>query len=196
MRKVVLSTYTTLDGVMSPLDWHFPFWDEEMGRYARDLLFSSDALLMGRDNYEGFAPVWSKQTAADDAPGAPGFTDRINSMPKFVASTTLKDPLEWNATLIIGNLVNEVAKLKRKPGQNILMYGAGPVGQLLLKNGLVDELQFLVHPVVWGIGDRVFQNATDLPELKLVSTTAFDSGIVLLTYRPLKTNGAKLPHVG
>jgi len=144
MRKVVLSTYTTLDGVIDPLDWHFPFLDEEMGRYARELLFASDALLMGRDSYEGLAPVWSKHVASDDAPGAPGFTDRINSMPKFVASKTLRDPLDWNATLIRGDVVDEVIKLKQEPGHNILIYGAGPVGQLLLKNDLIDELHFLV----------------------------------------------------
>lgn len=184
MGKVTISTYITVDGVMNPLDWHVPFMDEEMGRYSRELLFSSNALLMGRANYEGFAVVRSKQTAADDALGASGFVDRINRMPKFVASTTLRDPLQWNATLIKQDVVEAVTALKQNLNQHILMYGAGRVGMLLLKHGLVDELHFLVHPVIWGDGHRVFEKAADLPAMDLVDTKRFTSGIVLLTYQP------------
>jgi len=89
MRKVVISVYTTLDGVMeAPEKWSGQFWNEEHGTYARDLLFASDALLIGREIYEGFAASWPFRTAADDGPGEEGFVDRINSLPKFVASTT------------------------------------------------------------------------------------------------------------
>ncbi len=93
MRKVIVSTYATLDGVIQPLDWSFEFRGEERGKYARDLLFDADVLLMGRETYEIFAAVWPTRSASDDGPGEAGLTDRINSMPKYVASTTLKEPL-------------------------------------------------------------------------------------------------------
>jgi dihydrofolate reductase len=114
MRKVIVSVYTTLDGVMeAPEKWSGQFWNEEHGKYARDLLFASDALLMGREIYEGFAASWPLRTAADDGPGEEGFVDRINSLPKFVASTTLKEPLEWNnAHLIKEDVAEAVFKLK------------------------------------------------------------------------------------
>lgn len=182
MRKVIVSVYTTLDGVMDPLDWHFQFWNEELGKYAHDLLFASDALLMGRETYEGFAASWPSMT--DDAPGSAGFAERINSLPKFVASTTLKEPLEWNATLIKGDAAKEVSKLKQQPGQNILMYGAGPLAHTLIQYGLIDELRVWVHPVVWGSGEQLFNNASDIPVLRLVDTKTFSSGIVVLTYQP------------
>src|SRR5260370_35497027 len=114
MRKVVVSVYTTLDGVMeAPEKWSGQFWNEEQGKYARDLLFASDALLMGREIYEGFAASWPFRTAVDDRPGEEGFVDRINSLPKFVASTKLKEPLEWNnAQLLKMHVADAVPKLK------------------------------------------------------------------------------------
>ena len=100
MRKIIVSTYVTLDGVIQPLHWPMHSQDpaslEERGIYARDLLFEADALLMGRETYQIFAEVWPSRTAADDDPGAAGLTDRINSLPKYVASSTLSEPLSWN----------------------------------------------------------------------------------------------------
>ena len=115
MRKVVVEVYTSLDGVIQPLDWMPPSETgrEERGNYARDQLFASDALLMGRETYEIFANTWPSRTAADDGPGEAGYIDRINSLPKFVASTTLKEPLAWNTTLIKGDVAQAVAKLKQ-----------------------------------------------------------------------------------
>ena len=186
MRKVIVSVYTTLDGIMSPLDWHFQFWNEELGKYAHDVLFASDALLMGRETFEIFAASWPSRTAADDGPGAEGYVDRINSLPKFVASTTLKEPIEWNASLIKGDVAEAVSKLKQQPGQDILMYGAGPVAHTLIQHGLIDELRVWVHPVVWGSGKHLFNNASDIPALKLVDTRAFSSGVVVLSCQPVK----------
>jgi dihydrofolate reductase len=182
MRKIIVSVYTTLDGYMEPLDWHFPFLNEDTGRYSRDLLFSSDALLMGRETYEAFAASWPTMTK--DSPGAEGLAERINNMPKFVASTTLKEPLEWNATLLKGNIVEAVSRLKQQPGKNILMYGAGRLAHTLMQHGLVDELRVWVHPVIWGSGKQLFKNATDIPYLQLVDTKPFNTGIVILTYQP------------
>jgi dihydrofolate reductase len=187
MRKVVISVYTTLDGVMEDPSWSGQFWNEEHGKFARDLLFASDALLMGRNTYEGFAASWPIRTAADDAPGAPGFVDRINSMPKFVASTTLHEPLAWaNSHLLTQPVAEAVATLKQQPGQDLLMYDAGQLAHTLMLHNLVDELHLWVYPLVVGNGGRLFGGANDVPALKLVNTRPFSSGVVLLTYHPEK----------
>jgi len=184
MRKIIVSTYATLDGVIQPLDWSFSFTGEERGSYARDLLFEADALLMGRETYEIFAAVWPTRSAADDGPGEEGLTDRINTMPKYVASTTLQEPLAWNSTLIKGDLVTAVAKLKAQPGKNILIYGAGPVAHTLIQNGLLDEVRVWLYPVVRGSGVRLFGDAQGVPVLKLLDARVFDAGVVILTYEP------------
>jgi dihydrofolate reductase len=149
MRKIIVSVYTTLDGVMeAPEKWSGQFWNEEHGHYARDLLFTSDALLMGRETYDVFAASWPFRTAADDGPGAAGFVDRINHLPKFVASTTLKEPLAWNNSHLLREPIAEsVSTLKQQPGQNILMYGAGPLARTLIQHSLLDELRVWVHPL-------------------------------------------------
>jgi dihydrofolate reductase len=187
MRKVIVSVYSTLDGVIQPVDWSFQFWNEEHGSYAREQLFNADALMMGRGTYEVFASSWPLRSAADDAPGAPGFVDRINSIRKYVASTTLKAPLAWNnSTLIEGDLAQTAAGLKQEAGQNILIYGAGSVAHTLLLNGLVDEIQIWMYPVVRGDGERLFNSARDIPVLKLVDTKRLTTGVVILTYVPPK----------
>lgn len=187
MRKVIVSVYTTLNGVMSPLDWRFSFAGEDRGKYARDLLFGADALVMGRETYEGFAMVWPTRSAADEGPDEAGFADRINSMPKYVASTTLQQ-LTWNNShLLRGDVADAVANMKRQEGLNIVLYGAGPVAHTLMRHGLIDEVQVWVHPIVTEVTEkskRLFDDAADIPLLKLVATTAFDSGVVVLSYRP------------
>lgn len=186
MRNVVVSVYTTLNGVMSPVDWPFPYASEDRGRYMRDLLFASDALFMGRGTYEGFAEVWPTRTDADAGPGEAGFSERINSMPKYVVSTTLKEVTWNNSHLIRGDVAEEVARMKQRPGQNILIYGAGPVAHTLLQHGLVDELRVWIYPVIVGVTDstkRLFEDASDIPALKLVATKPFSSGLVVHEYR-------------
>lgn len=187
MGKIVVQTYVTLDGVVeAPHTWTFRSnRDNVEKKYVSDVLFNADALVMGRGTYESFAPAWSSRTSADDeAIASKGFVDKINTMPKYVASTTLKEPLEWNAKLIKGDVAKEVAKLKTQ--QNILMYGCGPVANLLMQHGLIDELTFWVYPVVMDKGARFFTNASEFPPLKLVDTKPFSSGIVVLTYQPGK----------
>jgi dihydrofolate reductase len=115
MRKLIASTDVTLDGVIeSPEQWSLQFWTDEMQKYAYDQLFASDALLLGRETYEGFAAFWPSQPAEDR------FATRMNSLPKLVASTTLQEPLAWNATLLKGSVAEAVSKLKQQPGQQIL----------------------------------------------------------------------------
>jgi dihydrofolate reductase len=184
MRKVVVSVYTSLDGVIQPLDWMPPSEGgrEERGNYARDMLFASDALLLGRETYEIFAKTWPSRTAADDGPGEAGFIDRINSLPKFVASTTLKEPLAWNATLLKGDVAKAVAKLKQQPGQDILMLGCGALARTLMQHNLIDEYRFWVYPVVAGEGTRLLGDSK--AALKLVDTKTFSAGFVVLTCQP------------
>ncbi|MFC4116840.1 dihydrofolate reductase family protein [Nonomuraea zeae] len=177
MRKLIESTFVTLDGVISsPEVWGPPYWDEEHNDYSAKLLFSSDALLLGRETYQGFAEAWGQRS------GDP-YTDRINSLPKYVASTTLTEAGDWNGTLIEGDVAAAVAGLKRQPGENILKFGSGELDRTLMANGLVDELHLWTFPVIAGRGDRLFDEL-DVTHLNLLETTRFKSGIVVLTYGP------------
>jgi dihydrofolate reductase len=191
MRRIIVSAYVTLDGVIQPLDWSAQNPSqaamEERGRYARDLLFAADALLLGRETYEIFAQVWPTRTAADDGPGEDGSVDRINSLPKYVASTTLNEPLSWNATLIKEDVPEEVARLKQQPGQAIVMFGCGELAHTLLQHGLIDEFRFWVYPVVRGSGTRLFGGATSA-NLELVDTRAFSAGFSVLTCVPQRND--------
>ncbi len=176
MRKLVESTFVTLDGAISdPQNWSPPYWDEEHMGYAGKLLFAADALLLGRATYESFAQAWPERSGDD-------YTDRINSMPKHVASRTL-DEATWNATIIQGDVAEAVAELKQAPGENILKFGTGELDRTLLANGLIDELHFWVFPVLAGSGQRLIEGI-ETTHLKLVETTRFGSGIVVLTYTP------------
>jgi dihydrofolate reductase len=187
MSKLIVSTYVTLDGVIQPLDWSAqssgPADREERGRYARELLFAADALLLGRETYQVFAEVWPSRTAADDGPGEDGFIDRINLLPKYVASTTLREPLAWNATLLAGDIPAAVARLKRQRDQTLLMYGCGDLARTLLEHDLVDEFHFWVYPVVRGSGTRLFGGGATA-DLHLVVSRAFSAGFAVLTCRP------------
>jgi dihydrofolate reductase len=176
MRKLVESTFMTLDGVIeSPQDWSPPYWDDEHVAYARKLLFAADALLLGRATYEAFAQAWPARSGDE-------YTDRINAMPKFVTSRTLQEAT-WNATVIQGDVAEEVEKLKREPGQDILKFGTGDLDRTLLANSLIDELHVWVFPVLVGKGQRLI-DGIETTHLNLVETTRFASGIVVLTYAP------------
>jgi dihydrofolate reductase len=158
MRKVIVSEYMTLDGVMEDPGgaegfkhggWSFQFWNEEAAKFKFDELFASDALLLGRVTYQGFAKAWPSMTDEE------GFADRMNSLPKFVVSTTLEE-VEWNnARLIKENIAEEVSKLKQQPGQDILIYGSGELVYTLMQHDLIDEYRLMVHPVVLGSGKRL-----------------------------------------
>ena len=190
MRKVIVSVYTTLNGVMSPVDWRFPYISEARGQYAHDLLFECDALLMGRETYEAFAAVWP---TANDGPGEAGSSDRINSLPKYVVSKTLEAPLAWNNShLIRADLPAEVSHMKQQSGLNIIIYGAGPVAHTLIQHQLVDEIRVWIYPLVTGVTQntkRLFEDATDIPLLKLMNTKTFDTGLVIHTYQPAYSGG-------
>lgn len=180
MRKIIVSSQSSMDMVIdNPQNFVFDYVNDEFMDYAREQLFKSDALIMGRLTYEVFAEAWSSRAGADD------FADRMNSLPKYVASRTLKEPLAWNANLIKGDIVKEVAKLKEQDGKNILQYESGELTQTLLKHGLIDEFRLMVFPVAMGTGQRPFENIEKVP-MKLLETKVFNTGAVILHYRPLK----------
>jgi len=176
MRKLVESTFVTLDGVINaPQEWSPPYWDEEHARYATKLLFAADALLLGRATYEGFAQAWPSRSGDD-------YTDRINGMPKYVASRTLKEAT-WNATILRGDVAEEVAKLKAEEGENILKFGTGELDRTLIANRLVDEFHFWIFPVLVGGGQPLIEGI-ETTHLELVQTTTFSTGIVVHTLTP------------
>lgn len=178
MRNVIASEYVTLDGVMEePGAWSFPFWNDELAKYKYDELFASGALLLGRVTYQGFAAAWPTMTDTGD------FGERMNSLPKFVASTTL-DAVTWNASLITGDVAEEVTKLKQQPGQDLLIGGSGDLVHTLMQHNLIDEYRLLVHPIVLGSGKRLFTDGINTT-LRLVETKTFSSGVIALSYQPV-----------
>lgn len=177
MRKVIVSEFLSLDGVIEAPAWTFQFFGEEQAKFKFDELFASDALLLGRVTYEGFAEAWPGRTDEQ------GFADRMNSLPKYVVSTTL-ETAEWNNShLIKENIAEEVARLKEQPGENILVYGSGKLVQTLMEHDLVDEYRLMIFPIALGSGQRFFTEKTKTT-LKLADTQLFSTGVVVLTYTP------------
>ncbi|MBA3779332.1 MAG: dihydrofolate reductase family protein [Chloroflexi bacterium] len=178
MRQVVASIFVSLDGVMeAPEQWTPDFWSDELETYARELLFASGALLLGRRTYEVFAKAWPKRTDEQ------GFADRINQMPKFIASTTL-DSGEWNAEILKGEVATEVAKVKDQAGGSLLIYGSADLVNYLLQRNLIDEHRLWLFPVVVGAGKHLFKDGLEKKTLKHTGTTPFSSGTLVLTYEP------------
>jgi dihydrofolate reductase len=175
MRKLVESTFVTLDGVVGePQVWGQPYWDAEHDAYGARLLDPAEAMLLGRATYEGFAASW---------PGREGeYADKINSMPKYVASRTLTEA-SWNAELIEGDLAEQVAELKQGDGGDLIKYGTGELDRVLLGEGLIDELHVWVFPVIAGSGQRLAEGL-DLTHLELLDVSRFDSGIVVHVLGP------------
>jgi len=162
MRKIIVTEYLTLDGIMEePGVWSFKFWSDEAAQFKYEELFASGAMLLGRLTYEGFAKAWPTMQGTGD------FGERMNSMPKYVVSSTLQK-LEWtNSSLLKGDFVAEISRLKQQDGQNILVAGSAKLVGALLQHNLVDELRLMVHPVVLGSGKRLF---ADKSQLKYLAT--------------------------
>jgi dihydrofolate reductase len=185
MRKVVAAEYVSVDGRMEMEDpegkeeerggWTAPYWNDELQQMQHDLLFASEALLLGRVTYEGFAAAWPSMTEEGD------FADRMNSLPKYVASRTLNEPLEWNATLLQGDLVDAVRELKQQPGQDLLIYGSGELTRTLLSHDVIDVLRLMVHPVLLGRGKPLLEGV-DRAGLTLAASHATEKGVVTLDY--------------
>jgi dihydrofolate reductase len=187
MRKLIESTFVSLDGVIDdtrpstasraePQHWGQPYWDADHMGYGAKLQERADALLLGRVTYEGFAEAWSGREG--------DYADQMNAMPKYVASRTLTGTT-WNATLLRGDVAEEVAKLKEQPGRDILKWGTGELDRTLVEHGLVDEFHFWYFPVVVGAGKHLFEGAGfDTTHLELAEVNRFGSGIVVHVYVP------------
>ncbi len=187
MRKLVVSEFLTLDGIMEDPGgaekferggWAFQFERGPEGdQFKLDELEASDAFLLGRLTYQEFAAAWPSRTG--------DFADRMNTTPKYVVSTTLKKA-EWNNSQVIkGDLVEEVNKLKSKPGKDILVAGSGRLVRALIEHELVDELRLMVFPVVLGKGKRLFQSGNGRHALKLVEARQVGkAGVFTLVYHP------------
>ena len=176
MRKVIVSNNVTLDGkVDEPRGWALPGDDREFVKYQTELLSHSDGLLLGRGTYEFFAGVWPSRSGE--------FPDRMNSIAKYIASTTLKD-LEWeNSHLIEGNVPEAVANLKQQPGQDLVIYGSNDLMHSLLEHDLIDEYRLWLYPVVLGKGRSLFKDGVGRMALDLVDTTVIPPGVAILRYQ-------------
>ena len=179
VRRIVAWELVSVDGVMeSPEEWAFSYSNNEMEEANASGMAATDGLLLGRMTYEHLAAFWPNQ------PGGTPMADYINSVRKHVVSGTLEEPLEWNnSTLIKGNVAEAVVKLKRQPGKDITILGSGGLVRSLLRDGLLDELRLMVHPVVMGCGKRLFEEGGDQKTLELVDSKTFGTGILYLTYQ-------------
>jgi dihydrofolate reductase len=186
MGKIVVTEFVSLDGVMEDPggsgDFDYGGWSFEFSRgdegdkFKLDETLDSEALLLGRVTYEDFAAAWPSRDGE--------FADKFNSMPKYVVSSTLEDP-EWNnSTVLKGDLVEEVSKLKQRSDGDIVVHGSAQLVQALIEEGLVDELRLMVFPVVLGKGKRVFGDTSDKKPLRLADSKTVGDGVAILVYQP------------
>ena len=187
MGRIVVTEFISLDGVIEApggdeKNFKHAGWSFEVSRgtegdnFKVDETNSSDALLLGRTTYQGFAAAWPSRTGE--------FADKFNTMSKYVVSSTLKDPTWNNSKVLSGNIVDEVSKLRDKQDGNIVVHGSARLVQTLLENDLVDEVRLMVFPVVLGRGKRLFGDTTDKKRLRLVESKMVGDGVAILVYRP------------
>jgi dihydrofolate reductase len=181
MRKIVAGEFVSVDGVMeSPHEWHFPYWSDEMGAVVGEQMSNADAMLLGRVTFQEFASFWPDKTE-DEVPEA----GHMNDTQKYVVSTTLDDVSAWqNSTLITGDVAGEIEKLKQQPGGDIGVTGSATLVQWLLREGLLDELHLLVHPITLGSGKRILDEKAGKVPLKLLECRNLPNGVLYLIYAP------------
>ena len=192
MGKLTVFTSVTLDGVMQAPGrpdedtrggfryggWAQPYNDPVMGKVAAEGMAGGGAILLGRRTYEDFAGFWPKQK---DNP----FTDALNKTQKYVASTTLKEPLNWaNSTLLQGHVSKAVEEIKARPDGDMVVLGSGELVKTLMQHDLIDRYILLIHPLVLGSGRRLFADGIPLAKFKVVDTKTTTTGVVIATYRP------------
>jgi len=186
--RIVVTEFVSLDGVMEDPGgaesfkhggWSFEFnRGDEGDKFKLDETLSSEALLLGRVTYEGFAEAWPSREGE--------FADKFNTMPKYVVSSTLEEP-EWNnSTVLKGDVVEEVAKLRQEQDGDIVVHGSAQLVQTLIEHDLVDELRLMVFPVVLGSGKRLYGEASDKKRLLLVDSKVVGDGVAILTYEPAR----------
>lgn len=193
MRKLIVAEGQSLDGVMqapgSPDEdtsggfehggWQMPYFDEVAGAEVGKRFSETGAFLFGRKTYEIMAAYWP------NAPEDDMFAGVLNSLPKYVASTTLQEPLSWaGSTLLKGDVADAVAALKEEPGGNIVVLGSGQLVRTLIEHDLVDEYGLMIHPLLLGAGKRLFDDTSAMRPLRLVDSKTTSTGVILATYRP------------
>jgi len=191
MRRIVVFMSLTLDGVIQAPGrpdedrrggfeyggWGQQYADQEMGKAAAESMATTGGLLFGRRTYEDFYSVWPHRT---DNP----YTEVLNNAQKYVASTTLKEPLPWmNSTLLEGDAVDAVARLKHQPGKDMVVLGSGELVQSLMRGRLIDRYVLLIHPLILGSGRRLFTDTDSRAALKLIDTKTTSTGVVIATYQ-------------
>jgi dihydrofolate reductase len=186
MGRIVVSEFVSLDGVVEDPggseDFKYGGWSFEFDRGAEGDEFkleetrASQALLLGRKTYEGFAEAWPSREGE--------FADMFNSMPKYVVSSTLDEPDWTNSTVLEGDLVDEVSKLRQGPDGDVVVHGSAQLVQALIEHDLVDELRLMVFPVVLGTGKRLFGDPGEKKTLRLVDSKVVGDGVMILTYQP------------
>jgi dihydrofolate reductase len=190
MGKIVATEYVSLDGVVEApgggeefehAGWSFEVdRGEEFEKFKLDETLKSEALLLGRVTYEGFAVAWPSMEGE--------FADRFNAMPKYVVSSTLKEPLDWTNSMVLeGDVVEEVSRLKQTPGGDIVVHGSPQLVQTLLDHDLIDELRVMVFPVDLGTGKRLFGDANRKKRLRLTDSKVVGDGIAILVYEAVRT---------
>ena len=182
MRKLIASVWMTLDGVLDAesMDvWFNPYHSEERAAYITKTVHGADALLLGRVTYDMLASYWPYQKNDDNGPAS-----KLNSVPKYVVSSTLKKVAWNNSTIIDERIVEEIAQLKQQPGQEIQIEGSATLVHSLMPTGLIDEYKFLVHPIIMGSGKRFFKDGMGMTRLKLIDSKTLSLGVVVLTYQP------------
>jgi dihydrofolate reductase len=188
MGRIVVTEFVSLDGVMEAPgggeDFRHGGWSFEISRgdegdkFKLDEVLETEALLLGRVTYEGFAAAWPSREGE--------FADKFNAMPKYVVSSTLEEP-EWNnSTVLRGDVTEEVAKLKQEHEGNIVVHGSARLVQTLLEHDLVDEVRLMVFPVVLGAGKRLFGDTSDKKPLQLTDSKVVGDGVAILVYEPSK----------
>ena len=184
MRKVIVSEWVTLDGVFDAdtmEQWFNPYHSDDRAEYIKETILACDAILLGRATYEMLAPYWSTLRNNEM-----GIADKLNSVSKYVVSSTLKKA-DWNNSTLIKDaqrVVAEITRLKQQPGQDMLITGSATLVHSLLETDLIDEYRFLVHPIIMGSGKRFFKEGLPTTRLKLVKTKTLDLGVMLLCYQP------------
>jgi dihydrofolate reductase len=179
MRKIVAGLFVSLDGVYeAPDQWHFPYFNDEMGAAVDSQMKSSDTMLLGRKTYEEFASFWPTFD------GDPELSSYMNNTPKLVVSNTLTS-LDWqNSTLVTGDVAGQLTAIKAQPGKNIGVTGSGTLVRSLIQDGVLDELHLLIHPIAVGTGKKLWDDLKGSVPLELVSSEKFSTGVIYNIYRP------------
>ena len=190
MGKIIISTNVSLDGVVQDPDgeegfrlggWFGQFGGKDLEAWAKvelEEVLGAEALLLGRRSDEWFASRWLSRSGE--------FADRLNSLPKYVVSSTLEEPKWNNSTVLKGDVVNEVSKLKQELDGDILVYASYQLGRALIEHDLIDELRLVVFPVVLGAGERLFGETSDKKPMRLVHARTVGDGLAFLTYQPVR----------